>query len=278
MMRIGLAAIMATTLVTAGCVGALQGSATVSVKADIDIPIAQMPTKYASWVVEAQGYLHAVSDAYARHTQATAALAGALGVEANASAIARFIRDSIQIKTTMVCTPPSFSAGLVADCSAKANARASGKAGSGGAYGESSAGIQANCQASASLSLSPGGCTIETTVSEHPILSDAARWATIETNMKIILQLSAANVYLDGRGAGINSRGLQLHVQSVTDIAKDLSLALQFNKIQAELKRGAQATGEANDKQFAMNADLNTMTGAINRQFPGLQASVNASL
>jgi hypothetical protein len=275
MKHLGLAAILATSLFTAGCAGSLQGSATVSVKADIDIPIAKMPAKYASWVVEAEGYLQAVSDAYSRHTQATADLAAALGVEANADAIANFIRSAIQIETTMVCTPPSFSAGLVADCSAQANARASGKAGNGEAYGESSAGIQANCQAKASLSLSPGSCSIETTVTEHPILSDAARWATIETNMKIILQLSSANAHLDGRGAGINRRGLKLHVQSVTDLAKDLSLALHFNKIQAELKRGAQATGEANDKQFAMNADLRTMTGAINSQFPGMQASVN---
>ena len=278
MMRIGLAAIMATSLFTAGCAGSLQGSATVSVKADIDLPIAKMPTKYASWVVEAEGYLWAVNDAYSRHTRAMAELAGALGVEVNADAIANFLRDAIQIKTTMTCTPPSFSAGLVADCSAQANARASGKAGSGGASGSSSAGIQANCKAKASLSLSPGKCTIETTVSEHPILSDAARWATIETNMKIVLQLSAANVHLDGRGGGINSRGLKLHVQSVTDLAKDVTLALQFNKIQAELKRGAQATGEANDKQFTMNAELRTMTGAIDSQFPGLGGSVNASL
>ena len=278
MKRIGLAAILASSLFTASCAGSLQGSATVSVQADIDVPVAQMPTKYASWVVEAEGYLQAVSDAHSRHTRATADLAAALGVEADANAIANFIRDAIQIETTMVCTPPSFSAGLVADCSAQANARASGRAGSGGAYGESSAGIQANCQAKASLSLSPGSCTVETTVSEHPILSDAARWATIETNMKIVLQLSAANDHLDGRGGGINSRGLKLHVQSVTDLARDPTLVIHFNKIQAELKRGAQATGAANDKQIAMNADLRTMTGAINSQFPGLQASVNASL
>ncbi len=277
-MRIGLAAILATTLFTAGCAGSLQGSASVSVKADLDIPVAKMPAKYASWVVEAEGYLQAVSDAHMRHARATVDLAAALGVEANADAIANFIRDSIQIQTTMVCTPPSFSAGLVSECSAQANARASGKAGSGGAYGESSAGIQANCQAKASLSLSPGSCTIETTVSEHPILSDAARWATIETNMKIVLQLSAANEYLDGRGGGINSRGLQLHVESVTDLASDPSLVLYFNKIQAELKRGAQATGMANDKQMTMNGELRTMTGAINSQFPGLQASISASL
>ena len=277
-MRIGLAAILATSLFTAGCAGSLQGSATVSVKADIDVPIAKMPAKYASWVVEAEGYLQAVSEAHARHTRAVIELAAALGVEANAQAIADFIRSAIQVETTMVCTPPSFSAGLVADCSAQANARASGTAGSGEAYGESSAGIQANCQAKASLSLSPGGCTIETNVSQHPILSDAARWATIEANMKIVLQLSAANVYLDGRGQGINQRGLQLHVQSVTDLAKDLTLALYFNKIQAELKRGAQAAGVANDKQISMNSDLRTMTGAINSQFPGLQGSISASL
>jgi hypothetical protein len=278
MMRIGLSAILAASLFTAGCAGTLQGSATVSVQADLDVPIAKMPAKYASWVVEAEGYLQAVSEAHARHTRAMADLAAALGVEVNADAIANFIRDAIQVETTMTCTPPNFSAGLVADCSAQANARASGSAGNGGASGESSAGIQANCQAKASLSLSPGKCTMQTTVTEHPILSDAARWATIETNMQIILQLSAANVYLDGRGEGINSRGLQLHVQSVTDLGKDPSLALYFNKIQAELKRGAEATGAANDKQFAMNAELRTMTGAINSQFPGMGASVNASM
>lgn len=275
MNRLGLATILATSLLTAGCAGTLQGSATVKVEGNIQVPLAKMPAKYASWVVEAEGYLYAVNDAYSRHTRATADLAAALGVEANADAIANFLRDAIQIETTMVCTPPSLKAGLVAECRASASARASGTAGNGQAHGDASAGIQSNCQAKASLSLSPGKCTIQTSVSEHPILSDAARWATIETNMKIILQLSAANVHLDGRGAGINSRGLKLHVESVTDLAKNPSLALQLNKIQSELKRGANAAGEANDKQMAMNGDLRTMTGAINSQFPDLRASIS---
>jgi hypothetical protein len=256
--------------------GSFSGSASVSVSAEIRIPIAKMPAKYASWVVEAEGYLLAVNDAYAMHTQATADLAAALGVEANADAIATFIRDAIQVQTTLVCQPPTFNAGLVADCRAKANARAAGKAGGGQAYGDASAGIQANCQARGSLSLSPGSCTLETTVSEHPILNDAAKWATVEANMKIILQLSAANAYLDGRGAGINSRGFQLYTESVTDLGKDPTLALQLNNIQAELKKGAEATGEANDKQRAMNRELGTMTRAIDAQFPDLRAAINA--
>jgi hypothetical protein len=278
MIRIGLAAVLASAALSAGCAGVVGGqvTASASVSAEIDLPIAQMPTKYASWVVEAEGYLYAVDDAYGRFVQARADLAAALGVEANGDAIANFIHDAIQVKTTMVCQPPSFNAGLVADCSAQANARASGRAGSGGASSEASSGIQANCQAKASLSLSPGGCTIETSVSEHPILSDAARWAKIETNMQIILQLSAANAYLDGRGADINARGMQLYVESVTDLASDPTLALQLNNIQAELKKGANACGEANDKQNAMNAELSRMSGAIDAQFPEMRASINA--
>ena len=228
------AALLATAALSAGCGGAAFGgsaSVNVSASASIDLPLADMPAKYASWVVEAEGYLSAVNDAHARHTQATADLAAALGVEANASAIADFIRDAIQVESTLVCQPPSLSAGLAADCTANANARASGSAGSGGAYGESSAGIEANCQAKASLSLSPGSCTLETTVTEHPILSNEAKWAKIETNMKIILQLSAANAHLDGRGADINTRGLTLHVESVTDLASEPSLVLQLNNI-----------------------------------------------
>jgi hypothetical protein len=275
-----IAALLTTAaLSTAGCVGgSFQGraSASVNVSAEIKLPIAQMPPKYASWVVETEGYLAAVNDAYALHTQATADLAAALGVEANADAIARFIRDAIQVETTMVCQPPSFNAGLVAECNANANARACGSAGSGGAYGDASAGIQANCEARASLSLTPGSCSIETTVTEHPILSDAARWAAIETNMKIILQLHAANSHLDGRGAGINVRGLELHVESVTDLAKDPTLVLQLNNIQAELKKGAEAASLANDKQAAMNGELGTMAAAIDAQFPTMRAAVNA--
>jgi hypothetical protein len=262
-----------------GCGGAMAGgsfSASVSVDAEINLPLADMPTKYASWVVEAEGYLQAVNDAHQRHTKATAELAAALGVDANASAIAAFIRDAIQVETSLVCKPPSFDANLVAECSAAANARASGKAGGGKASGAASAGIQANCEAKASLSLSPGSCTIETTVSEHPILSDAAKWAKVEANMKIILQLSAANAHLDGRGADINVRGLELHVESVTDLAKDPTLALQLDNIQTELEKGAQACGEANDKQAAMNSDLNTMAGAINSQFPDLRVAIQA--
>ena len=255
--------------------GSFSGSASVNVSAEIKVPLAKMPPKYASWVVEAEGYLFAVDDAYTRHMQAKADLAAALGVAADADAIANFIRDAIQVETTLVCTPPSFNANLVSECSAKASARASGSAGSGGSSGAASAGIQANCQAKASLSLSPGSCTMETTVSEHPILSDAARWATIETNMKIILQLSDANAHLDGRGSGINTRGLQLHVESVTDLAQDPMLALQFNNIQAELKRGAEAASAANDKQFAMNAELGTMVRAIDAQFGSLRASIS---
>jgi uncharacterized protein len=34
--------------------------------------------------------------------------------------------------------------------------------------------------------------------------------------------------------------------------------------------------GQANDKQAAMNNDLNTMSGAINAQFPDLRASISA--
>ncbi|MBA3398143.1 MAG: hypothetical protein H0T89_36290 [Deltaproteobacteria bacterium] len=235
-----------------------------------------MPAKYASWVVEAEGYLQAVNLAFDMHGRATADLAAALGVEANADAIANFIRSAIQVKTTLECSPPSFSASLVSECTASASARAAGNAGSGGASGAASGGIQANCQAKASLSLSPGRCTMKTTVSQHPILSDAARWAKIEANMKIILQLNAANAHLNGRGGDINVRGLKLHVESVTDLASDPTLILQINNIQAELKKGANACGEANNKQGAMNSDLNTMSGAIDAQFPDLRMAVRA--
>jgi hypothetical protein len=246
----------------------------VSVKADINLPIAKMPPKYASWVVEAQGYLWAVNQAYDMKTRATADLAAALGVAADANAIANFIHDAVKVKTTMTCTPPSFSASMVGECSASAGAQASGNAGNGGAAGQASAGIQANCEAKASLSLSPGQCTLKTSVSTNPILSDPARWAKIETNMKIILQLSAANHHLNGRGGDINVRGMALYVQSVTDLASDPTLALQLNNIQAELKKGSDACAKANDKQSAMNNDLNTMSGAIDAQFPDLRASV----
>ncbi len=279
MTRLGFAALWAVVALSSGCGGGTFGahaSASVSVSAEIRVPIAKMPPKYASWVVEAEGYLSAVNEAYAMHTRAVADLAAALGVEANADAIANFIRNAIKVKTTLVCQPPSFNANMVAECSAQAGARASGSAGSGGAVGEASAGIQANCQAQASLSLRPGSCRLETSVSQHPLLSDAARWAKAEANMQIILQLSAANSYLDGRGAGINARGLELHVQAVTDLAKDPTLALQLNNIQAELKKGAEAVGVANDKQRAMNSDLDTMTAAIDAQFPQLRASINA--
>ncbi len=279
-----LRALIAAALLSPACVaggggaggGSFRGSASVSVSADIQLPIAKMPAKYASWVVEAEGYLQAVNQAFAMHGRATAELAAALGVEANADAIANFIRSAIQVKTTLECSPPSFNASLVGECSASASARAAGNAGSGGSSGQASAGIQANCQAKASLSMSPGRCTMRTTVSQHPILSDAARWARIETNMKIILQLSAANAHLNGRGGDINVRGMQLYGQSVTDLASDPTLVLQLNNIQAELQKGANACGKANDKQAAMNGDLNTMSGAINAQFPDLRASISA--
>jgi hypothetical protein len=278
MTRSGFAAIVVAVALSSACAARGGGSfqASASVSADIRLPIAQMPPKYASWVVEAEGYLQAVDQAYEMHTRATAELAAALGVEANANAIANFIRDAIKVKTTLECTPPSFNASLVGDCTASAGARAAGNAGGGGAAGQASAGIQANCQAKASLSMSPGKCVMKTTVSAHPILSDAARWAKVEANMKIILQLSAANEHLNGRGGDINARGLKLHVESVTDLASDPSLALQLNNIQAELKKGAEACGKANDKQSAMNSDLNTMVGAIDAQFPDLRVAIRA--
>jgi hypothetical protein len=280
MIRSGLIAVIAAAALSSACVGGggFRGSASVNVSAsaEIKLPIAKMPPKYASWVVEAEGYLQAVDQAYAMNTQATAELAAALGVEANATAIANFIRSAIKVKTTMECTPPSFSASMVSECTASAGARAAGNAGNGGASGQASAGIQANCQAKASLSLSPGHCTMKTTVTQDPILSDPARWAKMEANMKIILQLSAANEHLNGRGGDINARGMTLYVESVTDLASDPTLALQLNNIQAELKKGADACGKANDKQGAMNSDLNTMSGAIDAQFPDLRASVHA--
>lgn len=273
-----LAAVLAAVSLSSACAGggSFRASGSVSASAEIRLPIAQMPTKYASWVVEAEGYLEAVNQAYAMHARATADLAAALGVQANADAIANFIRSAIQVKTTLECQPPSFNASLVGECSASAGARAAGNAGGGGASGQASAGIQANCQAKASLSLSPGQCTLRTTVSQHPILSDPTRWAKVEANMKIILQLSAANRHLNGRGGDINGRGMSLYVQSVTDLASDPTLALQLNNIQAELKKGADACGKANDTQGAMNSDLNTMSGAIDAQFPDLRAAVHA--
>ena len=273
---------MAAAALSTGCVGAgggtFEGSASVSVEvsAELDLPIAEMPPKYASWVVEAEGYLYAVDEAYDRHLRAKADLAAALGVEADADVIADFIRDAIQVETTMVCQPPSFSASMVADCRAEANARASGSAGDGQASSEAAAGIDANCEARGRLSLSPGRCTVETTVTEHPILSDASLWAQVETNMKIILQLSEANAHLDGRGSDINARGMQLYVESVTDLASDPTLALQLDNIQAELERGAEAAGAANDMQGAMNRELRTMTNAIDDQFPEMRASIYA--
>ncbi len=282
MTRLPLAAVLAAASLSSACVagggggGSFRGSASVSVSADIKLPIAKMPPKYASWVVEAEGYLWAVNQAYEMHGRATANLAAALGVEANADAIANFLRSAIQVKTTLECTPPSVNAGVVGECTASAGARASGNAGNGGASGQASAGIQANCQARASLSFSPGRCTMRTSVSQHPILSDAARWAKIETNMKVILQLRAANRHLNGRGGDINVRGMSLYVQSVTDLASNPTLVLQINNIQGELKKGADACSEANRKQGAMNGDLNTMSGAIDAQFPDLRASVNA--
>ncbi|MDX2019750.1 MAG: hypothetical protein SF187_05870 [Deltaproteobacteria bacterium] len=271
MIRIGLVAILLVTAFLPGCAASFAFKAS----AEIDVPIAEMPAKYASWVVEADGYLQAVNAAYARHQHAKAELAAGLGVEANADAIATFIRDAIKVQTKVVCQPPSFNASFVADCRADANARATGRAGSGSASSEASAGIRANCDAGASLNLTPGSCTVQTTVNQHPILSDAARWAKVEANMKIILQLSAANRHLDGRGDGINARGNQLHAESVTDLGKDPTLALQMDKIQAELRKGSDATAEANSKQRSMNSDLLTMTAAIDAQFPGLRASVN---
>jgi hypothetical protein len=271
------AVVIAVVALSSACAGGLQGSASVNVSAsaDIKLPIAKLPPKYASWDVEAEGYLQAVNQAYGMRTRATADLAAALGVEANANAIAKFIHDAIQVKTTMECTPPSFNASLVGDCSASANARAAGNAGNAGASGQASAGIQANCEAKASLSLSPGHCTLKTAVSQNPILSDVTRWAKIEANMKIILQLSAANQHLNGRGSDINARGMKLYVESLTDLASDPTLALQLNNIQAELKRGADACSQANDKQNAMNSDLHTMSGAIDAQFPDLRAAVH---
>jgi selenophosphate synthase len=248
----------------------------VHASATIDLPIAKMPPKYASWVVEAQGYLEAVNTAYDMQQRATADLAAAIGVEANANAIANFIHNSIKVKTTLECTPPSFNASMVGECTASASARAAGNAGNGGAAGSASAGIQANCEAKASLSLSPGHCTMKTTVTQDPILSDPARWEKMQANMAIILQLDMANEHLNGRGGDINVRGMQLYVQSVTDLASDPTLALQLNNIQAELKKGSDACGKANDKQAAMNNDLNTMAGAIDAQFPDLRASVKA--
>jgi hypothetical protein len=278
MIRTGLiAAVAVAGALLPSCAGSFAGSASVSVSAKIDIPISEMPAKYASWVVEAEGYLLAVNKAHRMHTQATADLAAALGVEANADAIANFIRDAIQVETTFICEPPSFNASFEAECTASATARASGNASNGSASGQAYAGIEANCRAEASLSFSPGSCSLETTVTEHPILSDAARWAKVEANMKIILQLSAANVHLDGRGEDINMRGLELHVQSVTDLASDPTLVLQLDKIQAELKKGADATGAANDRQFVMNGELSTMTRAIDGQFPELRGAINAN-
>lgn len=276
MIRSGLAAVLAALALSSGCAGGLQGGASVnvSVSADIKLPIAKMPPKYASWVVEAEGYLWAVNQAYDMRTRAIADLSAALGVAANAGAIAQFIHDAIKVKTTMECTPPSFNASMVGECTASANARAAGNAGGGAASGQASGGIQANCEAKASLSLSPGQCTLKTTVSQNPILSDAARWAKIEANMKIVLQLSAANEHLNGRGGDINARGMKLYVESVTDLANDPTLALQLNNIQAELKKGADACGKANDKQSAMNNDLRTMSDAINAQFPDLHMAV----
>ena len=276
MMRMGLAAVLVFGALSPGCKAGFTGQAQahVDVKAQIKLPLAQMPTKYASWVVEAEGYLFAVDAAYTLHAKAVIDLAAALGVEANADAIARFIRDAIKVDTTMECTPPSFSASLVGECKADASARASGSAGGGGASGDAAAGIEANCQAKASLSLSPGQCTLKTTVTQHPILSDPAKWATVQANMKVILQLSMANSFLNGRGQGINQRGLKLHVEAVTDLAKDPTLALQLNNIQAELQKGADAVGSANDKQFKMNGELDVMVGAIDAQFPTLRAAV----
>jgi len=274
MRRTTLVSALAAVMLASGCAGTVSGGVTVSASASIQIPIAQMPAKYASWVVEAEGYLYAVNMAYSRHARAKADLAAALGVGADANAIAGFIRDSIKVKTTLVCQPPRLEASFVADCRAKAYARASGSAGNGQASGAASAGIRANCEASGRLSLSPGGCKVTTQVSQHPLLSNAAKWAKAQAAMKIILQLSAANAHLDGRGESINRRGLQLHVQSVTDLAKAPTLVLQLPKIQAELKKGANATSAANDRQFAMNGELRKMTSAIDAQFPGLSASV----
>jgi hypothetical protein len=275
-MRPRVVALLAVVSLLTGCAGSLSGSASVSVSAEIKLPIAEMPTKYASWVVEAEGYLYAVNEAYPRYLSARADLAAALGVQDDAGAIAKFIRDAIKVKTELVCTPATFNAGLTAECSAQANARASGKAGNGQAAGEASAGIQANCEAKASLSISPGGCELRTTVNEHPLLGNPAKWAKAQGAMIILLQLAIVNGHLDGRGADINARGLALHVESVTDLASDPTLALQLNNIQAELKRGANACGEANDKQGEMNGGLDRMGGAINDQFPDLRVSVSA--
>ena len=119
--------------------------------------------KYASWVVEAEGYLIAVNQAFDMHARATAELAAALGVEANADAIADFIRRRDQGEDDDGVHAAELQRGLVGECSASANARAAGNAGNGGASGQASAGIQANCQAPRpSLSMSPGGCTMKT--------------------------------------------------------------------------------------------------------------------
>src|SRR5688572_5168501 len=124
MIRSAIASVIFAAALSSACTGSggFRASAQVNVSAEIKLPISQMPPKYASWVVEAEGYLQAVNQAFDMHGRATADLAAALGVEANANAIAAFIRDAIKVKTTLQCTPPSLNASLVSECTASASA------------------------------------------------------------------------------------------------------------------------------------------------------------
>jgi len=205
-------------------------SASVKVEASIEIPIAKMPTKYASWAVEVRGFLEQVNWAAEATGELKSNLALAFGLDAKATAdqIAAKIRDSIKKTVTVKVTVEPPSVEVTAKCEAEASAEASGSAGGGKASGEAEAGIKANCEAK--VEAHSGGIKVERDVKIEvdPIVKD--NWDKIQVAIVNFNKIPRVIAKLDGRSDELNSRGINLAGSVVTDIAADPTLVPQTQK------------------------------------------------
>lgn len=224
--------------------GMVSAKASVEVSYDIDwasVPMAEMPTKYQTWKIETDEYLQWVRWSVAEIRGVRGQIAALFGVSASADAntIANAIRGAIKVEAKLVVE-------------AKASASASGHMKPGEAH------AQTQAEGFASVRW-------ETTTTIDPEIQ--RRMDSVRGYMHQMISIDYVISTMENRGQELNERGMQLHAESVTDLATDPTLAVHLPTIQATLESGSSTCMQANAEVGSIRSDISAIRNALETTF-----------
>lgn len=219
-----------------------EASVDVSYKANWQgVAMAKLPPKYAQWQLEVDAYFKWVNWNVAEIVKVRAGIATLFGVSANASAseIADAIRSTVKVKAKLVVQT-------------EADLNASSGMSTDSAY------AQANSSGFAKVQWQT-----ETTVDP----SIRAKLDQVQFHIQSLVKIQYVINSMEKRGNELSNRGMRLHAECVTDIAKEPTLVMQSGQIQASLKDGSNKCVSANAKVVEVKADTHAILNAMQTTF-----------